>query len=183
MNISPEEKKGLVKFGLTIGTIPVAIAAAIFFDNGGQILTAWFAGIVGLAGIFALRTYAKERKWKYELVEGEIAGATHFTHYGRQDESVDLNKPSVSFNAVFYFNFRGWDYLVEHTVSMNYPMMVLLRFKTGKKVTLWVPVHNPSLARLNSPFGRYQHLSLAIVFGFVSSALWYFVFTSDFLPA
>lgn len=182
LNITPDEKKGLIKFGLTIGTIPVAIAAAIFSDNGGQILTAWFAGIVGLAGILMVHKHLKQAQWQYKIVQGEIAGFTHVEHYEKVHEDSIREERTVSFSSVFYFRFQGRGYLVEHVISMNGLMLRLLGYKAGKPVEMWVPIHKPTLARKNSVFGRYIYLSTGLFFTAISAVLWYFVFTSDFLP-
>lgn len=182
LNITPEEKKGLIKFGLTIGTIPVAIIAAIFSDNGGQILTAWFAGIVGLAGILMLHKHLIQAKWRYEIVQGEIAGFSSVEQYEKVYEDSIQEQRTVSFSSVFYFRFQGRGYLVEHVISMNGLMLRILGYKAGEPVEMWVPIHKPTLARKNSLFGRYIYLSTGLFFTLISVVLWYFVFTSDFLP-
>ncbi|CZF86763.1 hypothetical protein [Grimontia marina] len=182
LNITPEEKKGLIKFGLTIGTIPVAIVAAIFSDNGGQILTAWFAGIVGLAGILMLHKHLIQAQWRYEIVQGEIAGFSSVEQYEKVYEDSIQEQRTVSFSSVFYFRFQGRGYLVEHVISMNGLMLRILGYKAGEPVEMWVPIHKPTLARKNSLFGRYIYLSTGLFFTLISVVLWYFVFTSDFLP-
>ncbi|MEZ9522878.1 hypothetical protein [Enterovibrio norvegicus] len=135
-----------------------------------------------MAGILTLKKHLKQAQWKYEIVRGEISGFSYVEHYEKLHEDSVREERTVSFSSVLYFRFQGRGYLIEHVISMNGVMLRLFGYKAGKPVEMWVPIHKPTLARKNSMFGRYIYLSTGLFFTFFSAVLWYFVFTSDFLP-